>query len=662
MFNFFKKFGTVETAKKDLSTQIFFNAISNYGYRNTLIEKYIAQKCYVGAFYKAADFISKSIENLEWNIVNVKTRKIENGKYTERLYRPCASLTWEDLIYVTTFNYIFDGDAFWYLDGESKINGLSRILIIPPMNVSDWFDGKIKKGYTLELGDTRRNAPFEEIIHFKNPDPRNPFGRGLSLLKTGFMFFEAEEAINDYRKALYGNKGILSGLIKGGNAAQNKELVEQFNEKFGGLSKSNQFAGTPSGYEFQPLSATPQDLDFTNIIEQTKADIYEHCGIPQILIGKTEHVNRSNMEEAKTVYHLYTKTPIANRLANTIARYFLPDELDFVYNLELEMSPADKIQYEKLDLDYGVRSRAEIRTQERGLEPYAGSEKILIQGIFSEVGSTDKSKSVKPEILNEQKIQNIITAKSALDLGEKSWKYFIEWEQKLEEGLSNELRKTWNWLGNKVASNLSKSSKSMNMDLLFSETLIDLDVLISEFEKGNAYIEKSMIEAIKQKELEFKISIAENVKENYIGSHIQGMEETWKGIAETDIKQLKAIMEQGINEGKTVKEIAKEINNRYTPTSEDFINNGRATAISRTEVSRAANKASHNIILETGASEHGWFTALDERVRITHAVMHGTMLPISVSFIVGGEELQYPGDDRGSAENVICCRCIEFIK
>ena len=52
-----------------------------------------------------------------------------------------------------------------------------------------------------------------------------------------------------------------------------------------------------------------------------------------------------------------------------------------------------------------------------------------------------------------------------------------------------------------------------------------------------------------------------------------------------------------------------------------------------------------------------WIATLDERVRIDHAEANGQVVDMDKNFLVGGEELAYPGDSRGSAANVINCRC-----
>jgi hypothetical protein len=52
-----------------------------------------------------------------------------------------------------------------------------------------------------------------------------------------------------------------------------------------------------------------------------------------------------------------------------------------------------------------------------------------------------------------------------------------------------------------------------------------------------------------------------------------------------------------------------------------------------------------------------WLTRLDGNERPTHADANEQTREPSQPFSVGGEPLMFPGDPRGSAGNVINCRC-----
>lgn len=81
----------------------------------------------------------------------------------------------------------------------------------------------------------------------------------------------------------------------------------------------------------------------------------------------------------------------------------------------------------------------------------------------------------------------------------------------------------------------------------------------------------------------------------------------------------------------------------------------------RTETTAISNKAileSATTIFPADQLYKEWSTTLDNRERASHKAADGQdPIPYDQPFIVQGEELMYPGDRRGSASNVINCRC-----
>jgi len=80
----------------------------------------------------------------------------------------------------------------------------------------------------------------------------------------------------------------------------------------------------------------------------------------------------------------------------------------------------------------------------------------------------------------------------------------------------------------------------------------------------------------------------------------------------------------------------------------------------RTETTAISNKAileSATTIFPADQLQKEWSTALDGRERASHRAADGQTVPYDQPFIVQGEELMQPGDRRGSASNVVNCRC-----
>lgn len=125
-------------------------------------------------------------------------------------------------------------------------------------------------------------------------------------------------------------------------------------------------------------------------------------------------------------------------------------------------------------------------------------------------------------------------------------------------------------------------------------------------------------------------------------------------ITQTTQRQIQEAINDGIAEGLGTAAIAANIR-AIAPQ----IAGVRAAVISRTEVHSASQWAQIEAVNDTGLQlRKEWVAALDERTRVDHMDINGTIVGKDEAFEVGGESLLYPGDPSGSAENVINCRCV----
>lgn len=92
----------------------------------------------------------------------------------------------------------------------------------------------------------------------------------------------------------------------------------------------------------------------------------------------------------------------------------------------------------------------------------------------------------------------------------------------------------------------------------------------------------------------------------------------------------------------------------------------RSEVIARTEALRSAHQGVDAMYRQAIAAgdlsasnlSREWNTARDERVRDSHAAMHGQVQPFGQPFVSGdGNLLNYPGDPEAPPEETIQCRC-----
>ncbi len=76
--------------------------------------------------------------------------------------------------------------------------------------------------------------------------------------------------------------------------------------------------------------------------------------------------------------------------------------------------------------------------------------------------------------------------------------------------------------------------------------------------------------------------------------------------------------------------------------------------IARTEINTAQNEGAFSAYDELGVEYHMWWTGQDNRVRDSHAPLHGHIVAVGNTFSNG---LLYPGDKSGKINEWINCRC-----
>lgn len=121
-------------------------------------------------------------------------------------------------------------------------------------------------------------------------------------------------------------------------------------------------------------------------------------------------------------------------------------------------------------------------------------------------------------------------------------------------------------------------------------------------------------------------------------------------------------IETGISQGDSVPNLAQRVSTVLTATGSERWPN-RATVVARTETMAAVNAGAFAGALRDAelrgdpAPFKSWLATEDARTRPTHVAADGQRTLLSEPFIVGGARLQYPGDPRGPAQEVIACRC-----
>lgn len=120
--------------------------------------------------------------------------------------------------------------------------------------------------------------------------------------------------------------------------------------------------------------------------------------------------------------------------------------------------------------------------------------------------------------------------------------------------------------------------------------------------------------------------------------------------------QITASVTSGILQGKSIDGIAKDLQGRIRTM--EWSSAVRAARTAVTGAQNAGRQDTYEAAAKMGIKvRKRWIATKDMRTRHEHGAADGQTVETDKPFIVGGEEMMFPGDRNGSAWNVYNCRC-----
>jgi len=280
-----------------------------------------------------------------------------------------------DLMELTTLYQEVHGSAYWLLSFDSldvpeSIWPLPAHLIHP---VRENESKKVVDHYEYRGTTPPQKFTSNEVIHFRYPHPRDPYGAGLSPLAAVFEQVSLGSEFLAFKQAIWSNVGLPGVIISPSEVisdAERQRIEAEWHQKFrrGGQGRA---LVAETGLQ---VSFIAQSLgDMATLAEQsfTKEDIANAFGVPLALL--TKETNLANLQASREQHALLTIRPRLKRRDEKLNEQLIPlfdpsGRLFFQSDDPLNEGVDTALKREEQDLRLGVRSINEVRS-ERGLEP-----------------------------------------------------------------------------------------------------------------------------------------------------------------------------------------------------------------------------------------------------------------------------------------------------
>lgn len=317
----------------------------DFGTSNLSGQKSVSEKVLLanrGWVYMNNDVIAQEISKIEFELYTVGIsggeivyNEIESHPLLDLLDKPNEETVKSDAIYIIQSHKKLAGDAFWLkIRNGSQIVGLRTLppdkvilnlqsptpedpTVIQSYHYKDIIDGQ-KVDVTYDPKD---------IIHFKKPNPNNPF-RGLGAVEAMADTIDLDNLATETTKKFYQNGAITNFVLSTDakvNDEQLKRLKAELKASYGGASKAYQAMILGGGLKPVDVSYTNKDMEALGQWEWYRDKIMYGFGNTKASLGIVEDVNRSSFDGSNVAWLRTTIKPDMESIVNALNEFLVPE-------------------------------------------------------------------------------------------------------------------------------------------------------------------------------------------------------------------------------------------------------------------------------------------------------------------------------------------------
>jgi len=495
--------------------------------------------------------------------------------------------------------------------------GVVRELIPIPPNWVRALPTKSSPFYEIQFGNsgTVDKVAKEDVIFYRDPNPRNPFGRGSGTARAVGDELETSEAAARTIRARLENNAIppfvaMPDDVSMGapTAEQLARLKQDWQSKLRGPDKGGLVHFLRTKFKFEKLGNTFEELSLIPLLQNQRDTIIQVYGIPPEILGILSSSNRATIEAAEV---LFTRHVVVPRLEfrRAVLQQTLVPEFD------------DRLI---LDFESPVPDDKEFELQVMRSQPWAfKANEIRERGGEQPIGDDGEVFAVPTNVFLQTSLRGGDQTPGAGSADGE----FRTVQRQVEPQIAQEF--------------LRRVSETLRPE--------DFDRVVEQF--------REEIEAAGQATLrELGVEISFDVKDPIALQFIANESATQiKGINETTIRALRSSLAEGFDQGEDINSLARRVRSVFSEAK-----GKRSVTIARTESVRAQNAGQVIASKQAGFKGKQWLSTRDPKVREAHAVgtgLDGQIQPIDGNFVdPDGATGPWPGA-MSTAASSVNCRC-----
>jgi len=311
--------------------------------------------------------IAMDIGGTPWSVykLNSKNRRIRTEVEFEHplvqlLAEPNAWQTGEELMYLIAAALDLPGETFLLMlrGGDGKP---VKLLPLPAYWVLD-LPRCGRPFYVVDINGVQELVPPSEVIWLQNPNPLNPYGRGLGTAAA------LDTTIEQHKQGNLWNLNFLRrsarpDIVISVPEEMDEDACERAREKWLANHQGADNSWAPhfmnSDFKAQILTQTAKDMDFVALLRNARDTVYQLFGVPPEILGIVENSNRATADAAMYIYGMLTLTPRLRRIRGGLQRRLVPLFGDRLLVLDFE-SPVRET------MEFKLRMAGEVITRSLG--------------------------------------------------------------------------------------------------------------------------------------------------------------------------------------------------------------------------------------------------------------------------------------------------------
>jgi HK97 family phage portal protein len=605
---------------------------------------------------------------------------------------PNPEWSYQELIWVTMLDLIIAGNCPWNLVPSmagktqpiSMKNRPLEIWRIKPseITIEAGANGAVKR-YIFTGGTHGKELPLDpsEIINFRVPNPTS-YWRGLGAIEPA-----RESTILDfnaiaYNKNFLGNDATPLFYFSSPDKLDDEQKAAHkraWNQALKGPKKAGGFGYCYGGMEIKTLGLSPKDAQYPQMRKMNREEQLAALGVLPGIVGLLEYANYSNMEVQEKRFWEGSLIPLLTLIADKLTLQFAPlfnENYWFAFDYsDIKALQEDEERKSRIAVSLvttGIKTPNQVRAEMYGDDPYEGGDQYFMSAMYTPIGTDPAAtkkrgqKTVKdedkPSFWQDKARKKILWENFSrrVDIKRRAFAPQIEaYFKKQAKEIVAKAKKYEDMAHVKPGELFDEHKESEKYATKFEPVYLALVKTAGEagldLSQGKLWEPDGRARKLDPQAKQFRVTdeMLQEIRRIVLDSGTM--------ISRGTMEDVLALIDRANEEGLTVEEFTQAAYAKL----HDELPIARSRLVARTEMPKVENYGQLEGYKQAEFVElKGWLCSRVPLSRESHIAADekygADPIPLNDAFIVGGAEMQYPGDPAGGPENDCNCLCTTF--